>query len=1126
MTSEKKVKTFLKKIYRYPASISNSAKNQIDNNVWLATGIKSLRKSSLIDNILSFFNNKLVQGASMFAMSVLVIISFVWIFNYVNNGEKNVNKVKAEISITPTSTSAFGIAEESNFVVKVGNDVSSEKIAENIEIYPPVDYEVEVENGTLNIIPSDNLLPDTIYSVKLAQGTELSKGNVLEEDMSWTFVTESNLEVTSTSPMDSDSRVSVNESVIVEFSRFDLDLQSFKDNFKINPHIDGDFDKVGNKIKFTPSTNFIGGVRYEVLLEDKVATISGKILQSEYKFSFITASDDIGSNVYVTLNDGCFSEPSSNGINLTFVNDSLTCNIAANAGNVNVIAYDLSDLFGGQEGEYVKIVNNLGTIDKEYLLGQNAVWSDEYTFDKDDIYEVRADSFENRSVLVQYVWTYESIVEERFEILFFENKKIGVSVDALENVSVNCLDSEFDTTMIVLDRNLQKIGEYEINSSKDLSEKCENCKYYGYWYNDHWVLGNIDFVRGIQTVFVTDKNYYSSGDNVRYVGFLKNVSNIGEVDLRVEYVKNNKRFPLLEQVVEVDESFNKIEGNFELPENFNGELFCSLYYDGIFLFESPINVKEITQISDGLPETEDIFVDTLEMEGHNVLGISEYYQGGEDAIVELNVSGVGDGTFNGKMIVKITDNYNSVVFWDTSVEVNDGKATINFHIPYLSEKCVAEFVIYDDGGNILFDEYEFSIVKDIGIKAFIPYNVRSSSINKFTLQLTNSSNNIVRASLLLTSNGACSLSSQEEIPFEIMSKGVMNMEFEFIAEDNGECELELSLKTNDKTLLISQFNIKIDEYELGNPEIIKLQPEESYSFTYKSKLEGNLYASSNPISMFKSFKDIQSSEQAIKYLLLTSLIDGDAQFIDESLRIIYEDDSLNSCLNYENETECDHELIIMSKIASIYAKNNGAKIWKEWEDKLENYLEGLLYDETISLDFKLMTIWVLSYDKNSRGLVSAMYLYENEKDLDILQKSYLLISFENYSSKTLSSEIFNQIISTDINVDDSELLSRYLNSVSILGEEIIKYTDYELLENNDFGIESISTFFEIWSIGLMNDLKNENQKYSLIVDGNLISNYDKNNDLLWTSNDLVENNELEVTFKNNEKDLLILYVRK
>lgn len=362
MINEKEVKTFLKKSYKYPLSISKKAKMQIDNNVRFVTRIKSIGKNGMLKILGLGFDRKWFRMSLGVIASVLVLIGSFWIFSNINGDKENVNKVKAEIFVTSTSASSLGITEQSGFVVKVGADVSSEKIAENIEIYPPIEYKVEIENGTLSVIPNDNLLPDTIYSIKLAQGTELSEGSVLEDEMLWMFVTEPTLNLITTYPLDLSTNVAVSDEIVFEFSRFDLDLQSFEDNFTITPDVEGKFYKLGNKIKFVPNESLIGGISYEVRLNKDFSANSGKSLQEETVITFVTDSNGNKDNVYVNLNDGCFSNLNNSDLSISFVNNYSTCVISSNTGRINVKAYELPTSLLGDLTEYALLVNNLGGV--------------------------------------------------------------------------------------------------------------------------------------------------------------------------------------------------------------------------------------------------------------------------------------------------------------------------------------------------------------------------------------------------------------------------------------------------------------------------------------------------------------------------------------------------------------------------------------------------------------------------------------------------------------------------------------------------------------------------------------------------------------------------------------------
>ena len=384
MENDKKVKAFLTKFYKYPQKLSSNVKKRLDDIVFDATRIEGIRKLSFADKLISIFQNKRLQGAVLAFSCVVVLVGLGWLFIFNKNvPDQKKDKVMAEISVTSSATTEYGISGDSKFVVKLEDNISSEKIAEQIEIFPEVEYDVDIVDGTLNIVPKEKLSADTIYTVKLSKGTELTDTTELNSDMTWMFATEPEFKVINTIPGKWESKVVTDSVIELWFSYYDVKLESISENFIIEPYIEGTFQKFGNKIVFFPDEPMIGGVTYTVSIFSEVQSESKGAMGTEYSFSFVTTYKSEGDSKFVTLGNGCYG---TEGEDVIIVNKNDTCSIGASNGILEVSAYSLGE--GDDIRSWVN-VNSLGNVDGVAIEGLEVEWTETYVLSEDKKYVVK-----------------------------------------------------------------------------------------------------------------------------------------------------------------------------------------------------------------------------------------------------------------------------------------------------------------------------------------------------------------------------------------------------------------------------------------------------------------------------------------------------------------------------------------------------------------------------------------------------------------------------------------------------------------------------------------------------------------------------------------------------------------
>lgn len=144
----------------------------------------------------------------------------------------------------------------------------------------------------LNYITSNNLLPDTVYTVSIDSSIHAKSGARLLEPYIFSFLTAPanypTFRIYSTDPSNGDTNVTPQTSIWMYFSD-SLDSATLRHGFSIVPALDGLITvQNGYLAVFSPFKTFALGTSYTVNLAANVSSLSGVQLGSPYSFSFKT----------------------------------------------------------------------------------------------------------------------------------------------------------------------------------------------------------------------------------------------------------------------------------------------------------------------------------------------------------------------------------------------------------------------------------------------------------------------------------------------------------------------------------------------------------------------------------------------------------------------------------------------------------------------------------------------------------------------------------------------------------------------------------------------------------------------------------------------------------------------
>jgi len=185
------------------------------------------------------------------------------------------------ISISSNSQAARGIDVNSGFIVSGDRSITKSVIENHIEFTPEIEYSIsEQDDGTYLIKPLKPLEGNSIVNLSVKD----DKGRKIKE---WAYQTENDFKILSTFPLDGSENVRCNSGIEIKFSQMEIDLESFKAAFKIEPMVEGTFQQFRNTVVFMPKKLSEDTV-YKITIDKSVKNSFGEELKEGVEFSFCT----------------------------------------------------------------------------------------------------------------------------------------------------------------------------------------------------------------------------------------------------------------------------------------------------------------------------------------------------------------------------------------------------------------------------------------------------------------------------------------------------------------------------------------------------------------------------------------------------------------------------------------------------------------------------------------------------------------------------------------------------------------------------------------------------------------------------------------------------------------------
>lgn len=173
--------------------------------------------------------------------------------------------------VEATSGDNFGVTKDTAFLIKSKDVVDPDALKQNIKLAPQKDFRFEqIDEKTFKVTPSGQLDGATVYNLTIDSEYVDDENVTVERDYSWAFQVQDSFRVTHTLPGDKTTSVQIRSGVEITFSHPNVDLESFKNSFTIDPSVKGKFEVHNKTLVFVPEEEMAYGTIYTVRLADSL----------------------------------------------------------------------------------------------------------------------------------------------------------------------------------------------------------------------------------------------------------------------------------------------------------------------------------------------------------------------------------------------------------------------------------------------------------------------------------------------------------------------------------------------------------------------------------------------------------------------------------------------------------------------------------------------------------------------------------------------------------------------------------------------------------------------------------------------------------------------------------------
>ncbi len=855
------------------------------------------------------FFKKYASAIGIFFLSFgIIYLNFFW------RDEKDLPKISAnaEIFVEPTKISDSLVNVKSEFLIKSKNKISLTK--NSISLNGEDNFELtKISEKEYKISPIDLLSANKKISISIKDS---------EKSFDYVFASVPKFQVLATTPTDS-ATVQINSGIEVEFNFQNFDFEEAKNNFSIEPKVDGKFEKKDNKLIFIPSENLISGFKYQVLIKKGISEKDGQILDKDFSFSFFATHQTDSDNSTIYFPNG-FSENLSKKYSqeIDFWGIKNPESIEVEVFKIKN-DFDVINLFSQNEEnflhtkvpnfknfEFIEKISLEPFIDSSYEEGKSGKYKIDYEFSEFGIFGFKVFS----KITNQEGFWFVNFTNFRSAVVSGKNKTIVWGLDENGKIISKPEISFFSLT----EKNktiIKSIAENDIfEVSKEISEKSGIVSLSHFGAKSFSIINREDFSiysKSLDYNFIPFPFYYSKENYKIFVEKEKPLYKPSEVvDMKIfGYEKDDFEYTPISKEKKIKAIFFASSQNFSRQKILEQEIVFDEYGIATLKFKIPDSISTGIGFIEFFSDSEWIATENLQIEEYSlpegeieISSNSEYFFDGDEAKFEISAK-----YFFGEAISNQKINYNIFFgedwYFRDSADylISSGEARTNQNGKFeISQKLKYR----QESRYSVFEEYD--LVRSYPQNVFVEVSADLESGQKIVGRKIF----ILHPSLVklnIDSKNLNYIQKNSEILFDINSTNVKNENLPKIPvkveieKEVWECQNE-KFFYNEKTKLKERFcdwksfseKISIERFstDLNGKYIFKFIPKNSGNYKFK-------FSATDSISReWSSYKYIWVSENN------EFLYNGNSNFSILSNKEVYnEDDEVELTINYSPKNE-------------------------------------------------------------------------------------------------------------------------------------------------------------------------------------------------------------------------------
>ncbi len=618
-------------------------------------------KPTFWENIKSYYSSSKLMYNTLSMLFLFAIASIVGLTYYFQNytaqpipGQEPEFKTKIipQVALTKSDESELGVDTDSIFSFAAEKPINKQSLEDNIKVSPEFDYTVNWKSDTeVEILPNEELDINTEYSVILGTGTQFGEEEPILDELVWKFKTRPSFTLTGITPRDDSESAPYDTAIEFEFNYKEIDLNSFNENFVIEPVVAGHAEVFENKVVFLPDDKLTPYEEYTVSLKPGVKNQYGEETTQVYTSTFKVANSN-ANGVSLQLPLLNIYSPSVEIANQA-INPYIKISTDYIQTEVVVDAYRLT------EQQFVEYLNTKKNPSEELSAQYNFTPNendDQETVDLSNLekglYYIEVSSSETESKAKQVInysdyGLFNAEGTDSAQLWVFDLKEYKVLTSGSFNFYKENEDS-YTKVATVSDFNEEKITfekPYDliigtVNDQLSVLTKAQSGENEDYWNFDHWSTASIENEE-YRVFFYTDRPLYQPGDTVHFKAIIRKGGDFNYripegQKVKVVVPKANSSLNLFEEELTVNE-FGTITGSIQIPNNYFNSLEVKIVTDD----ESISSYYYVTVTPYSKPQFE---ID-LELD-------KDSYKNGETAHATVNVKRYTGEPYQGQIKVK------------------------------------------------------------------------------------------------------------------------------------------------------------------------------------------------------------------------------------------------------------------------------------------------------------------------------------------------------------------------------------------------------------------------------------------------------------------------------------------